>query len=66
MRRERAVVRADRCPDGPILLRGAASVVDAEGVEHEVTRPVVALCTCAKTQRSPWCDGTHKFGAVER
>ncbi len=46
--------------DGPRLLRGARSVADAEGNEHEVTRPVVAVCECGKSQRMPWCDSTHK------
>jgi CDGSH-type Zn-finger protein len=53
------------CGDGgPILVRGADVIEDAEGTSHVVTRPVVALCTCEKSQRLPWCDGTHK--AVER
>ncbi len=52
------------CADGPILVRGADVVQDAEGTSHVVTRPVVALCTCERSQRLPWCDGTHK--AVER
>jgi CDGSH-type Zn-finger protein len=25
-----------------------------------VERPVVALCTCRRSQRMPWCDSTHK------
>ena len=58
-----AVRRAD-CPRGPQLVRGATEVVDATGVTHAVTRPVVALCACDRSQRAPWCDGTHK--AVER
>jgi hypothetical protein len=48
------------CGDGPLLARGAAVVLDVSGVAHEVTRPVVALCTCEKSQRLPWCDSTHK------
>ena len=52
------------CPRGPQLLRGATEVVDASGVSHAVTRPVVAVCACDRSQRAPWCDGTHK--AVER
>jgi hypothetical protein len=48
------------CDDGPVLARDAAVVVDRAGTEHEVTRPVVALCTCGKSQRLPWCDSTHK------
>lgn len=52
------------CAEGPILVRGADAVQDSSGTTHPVTRPVVALCTCAKSQRLPWCDGTHK--AVHR
>jgi Iron-binding zinc finger CDGSH type len=52
------------CGDGPLLARGAAVVLDAAGGTHEVTRPVVALCTCEKSQRLPWCDSTHK--AIQR
>jgi CDGSH-type Zn-finger protein len=48
------------CPDGPVLVRGAGSIVDAEGDAHDVTRPVVAICACGKSQRMPWCDSTHK------
>jgi CDGSH-type Zn-finger protein len=57
--RER-VVEVTPCPDGPALVRGASVVRDADGNAHEVTRPVVAVCVCGKSQRAPWCDGTHK------
>ena len=50
--------------DGPLLLRGAEEVVDQDGVAHAVDRPVVALCACDRSQRMPWCDGTHR--AVQR
>jgi CDGSH-type Zn-finger protein len=59
-RRDQAV-QIEPCPDGPVLVRGAEVVLDADGEEHEVTRPVVALCTCGRTQSKPFCDGTHKF-----
>ena len=48
------------CPGGPLLVRGADTVRDENGVDHEVTRPVVALCACGKSGRKPWCDSTHK------
>jgi len=57
------VQRTD-CPSGPLLVRGASEVVDGEGLAHAVTRPVVAVCACDRSQRMPWCDGTHK--ALER
>lgn len=48
------------CPDGPMLVRGARVVLDAEGQTHRAERPVVALCRCGHTATAPWCDGTHK------
>jgi CDGSH-type Zn-finger protein len=53
-------VRVTVCPHGPLLVRGAEVVVDDVGREHPVQRPVVAVCACGKSQRQPWCDGTHK------
>jgi len=48
------------CPGGPLLVRGADVIVDEAGAEHDVTRPVVAVCACGKSGRKPWCDSTHK------
>ena len=48
------------CPGGPMLVRGRLTIEDADGVRHETTRPVSAVCRCGKTGRPPWCDGTHK------
>lgn len=48
------------CPSGPLLVRGADVVLDDDGNEHPVTRPVVAVCACGKSARLPWCDATHK------
>ena len=53
-------VEVTPCPDGPLLVRGADAVRDEDGQLHPTTRPVVAVCTCDKSQRMPWCDGTHK------
>lgn len=55
-----AAVTVRLCPHGPALVRGAEQVIDQEGVAHEVTRPVVAVCVCGKSSLAPWCDGTHK------
>jgi len=43
-----------------MLLRGVSAVRDEHGELHEATRPVVAVCMCGRSQRQPWCDGTHK------
>jgi hypothetical protein len=53
-------VQVTVCPGGPLLVRGADVVRDQDGAPHDVTRPVVAVCACGKSQRKPWCDGTHK------
>lgn len=60
-----AEVSVERCPDGPLLVRGADVVRGADGTEHEVRRPVVAVCLCGKSGRAPWCDGTHKVVAAQ-
>lgn len=54
-------------PDGPMLVRGARTVVDADGRSHPVERPVVAVCRCHRSSRLPWCDATHKVipGGIE-
>jgi CDGSH-type Zn-finger protein len=48
------------CPAGPMLVRGAHSVTTDDGAVHPVRRPVIALCRCGMSARSPYCDGTHK------
>lgn len=48
------------CPGGPILVRGAQTIEDAQGVLHPATRTVCAVCACGKSASQPWCDGTHK------
>ncbi len=58
--RDDSAVEVTMCPRGPMLLRGATSVKDTQGLTHAVDRPVVAVCVCGKSQRQPWCDGTHK------
>lgn len=55
-----AEVSVRLCPGGPLLVRGAQAIVDSDGNEVPVTRPVVALCVCGKSARQPWCDSTPK------
>lgn len=54
------------CPDGPLLVSGAAEVVDADGNVVPVERPTVAVCRCDRTGRAPWCDGSHKQQTATR
>jgi CDGSH-type Zn-finger protein len=59
--REGEEVSVEGCGENrPVLVRHAAAILDEDGESHDVLRPVVAVCTCGKSQRRPWCDSTHK------
>jgi CDGSH-type Zn-finger protein len=46
--------------DGPLLVRGAVRILDADGAEVPVRRRVVAICRCGRSSIQPFCDDTHK------
>jgi CDGSH-type Zn-finger protein len=43
---------------GPLWLRGGIPVVSEDGFAYEV-RNRVTLCRCGKSDKKPFCDGTH-------
>lgn len=43
--------------DGPLYVRGAITIVAADGTETEMTR--VALCRCGHSENKPFCDNSH-------
>ena len=47
-------------PGGPVLLEGPVDVEMPDGTVVHSDRPVVALCTCRRTRRAPWCDTSHR------
>lgn len=49
------------CGDGPLLVRGAASVTGPDGDTIIPHRRTFALCRCGSSAIKPWCDGTHKL-----
>lgn len=49
------------CTDGPLLVRGAAAIVDSDGEPIAQRRRTVALCRCGVSTIKPFCDGTHKL-----
>jgi len=54
--------------NGPYLVQGSATLLDAEGQEYEVT-DTIALCRCGHSSTKPFCDGTHEtvsFAEVNR
>ena len=48
------------CPDGPLIVRGPARIVDADGEPVPRRRATVALCRCGRSGIAPYCDGAHK------
>ena len=54
--------------NGPYLVQGNATLLDAEGNTYEVT-DTIALCRCGLSATKPFCDGSHEktyFIAVNR
>jgi CDGSH-type Zn-finger protein len=61
-------VRITPTDDGPYLVAGSATLVDADGNTYEVGDPI-ALCRCGHSGTKPFCDGAHEragFAAQER
>ena len=57
--------------NGPFLVKGPITVVDAEGNSFPIdsNKPMVALCRCGQSANRPFCDGTHNrcgFESAER
>ena len=55
--------------NGPYLVRGPVTLIDADGTEYDVAdRKSIALCRCGGSTTKPFCDGTHSklgFQAAE-
>jgi CDGSH-type Zn-finger protein len=54
--------------DGPYLVRGGATLLDAAGNAYEVS-DTIALCRCGHSSTKPFCDGAHEgasFAALDR
>jgi CDGSH-type Zn-finger protein len=47
--------------DGPLLVRGPARILNAQGAAIAMRRDPIALCRCGKSRLRPLCDGTHKL-----
>jgi uncharacterized Fe-S cluster protein YjdI len=52
--------------DGPALIRGDFIIRDAENRKINVERDVAAICRCGRSEKKPFCDGTHhKIGFTD-
>ncbi|WP_245738428.1 CDGSH iron-sulfur domain-containing protein [Streptomyces sparsogenes] len=47
-------------PEGPLLVEGPVEVVLEDGTTVRSDRVVVAVCTCRRSGRYPWCDTSHR------
>ncbi|WP_399497713.1 CDGSH iron-sulfur domain-containing protein [Streptomyces sp. P17] len=45
---------------GPLLLEGPVEVELEDGTVVTSDRFRVALCTCRRSRRYPWCDTSHR------
>ena len=64
-----AAVTITPLENGPYLVKGPVTVVDADGSEYRIDRSTIALCRCGGSTSKPFCDGTHSkigFAAAER
>lgn len=56
----RDVRRVTPVPGGPVLVEGPVEVELPDGTLVRSDRPVVALCTCRRSRRAPFCDTSHR------
>ena len=55
--------------NGPYLVKGPVTLIDAEGNEYAIEGENFVLCRCGGSSTKPFCDGTHRtneFCATER
>lgn len=55
-----APLRIRPLPGGPLLVEGPAEIVMPDGSVVLCERPLMALCTCRRTLRAPFCDTSHR------
>ncbi len=48
-------------PNGPLVVRGDVTLLDADGTPIPRNRRTIALCRCGASTIKPLCDGSHKL-----
>lgn len=51
--------------NGPALIKGPLTYVDAAGAEKKMENPWIAVCRCGHSANKPFCDGAHKAQGFE-
>lgn len=46
--------------NGPLLVKGPVTLLDAHGNPVEGASEKMALCRCGSSSNKPFCDGTHR------
>jgi CDGSH-type Zn-finger protein len=46
--------------EGPILVEGPVGIRLEDGTTRSSDRVMVAICTCRRSKRYPWCDTSHR------
>ena len=63
-------IRITPTDNGPYMIEGPATVVDADGNEYDLAdQTTTFLCRCGGSGTKPFCDGTHEtlnFEAASR
>lgn len=45
---------------GSLKVEGNFKLIDSNGQEIPIDKPVIALCRCGASANKPFCDGAHK------
>jgi hypothetical protein len=53
-------------PQGPLLVEGPVEVTLPDGTTARSDRFLVAVCTCRRSRRYPWCDTSHRRRTREK
>lgn len=46
--------------NGPLIVKGPVTLLDAQGQPVPSAEPTIALCRCGHSAMKPLCDGSHK------
>jgi CDGSH-type Zn-finger protein len=60
-----ADVKVSVRPNGPYIVEGPITILDAEGNEYTLEGERHVLCRCGQSSNKPFCDGTHRTCGFE-
>jgi len=60
-----ADVKVNVRPNGPLIIEGPITLLDAEGNEFKLESERIVLCRCGQSSKKPFCDATHRACGFE-